>query len=166
MSEEGSSAGLELGDKIMIMGGVLDRTVGVLYGFRSDRILIQPTGVTDSVKRIPLTSDQVPEEELGIQEIKIIRKVIRPGFVCLVDMKAGYIAETFGPNSIPTGIFTIESVNEEDDSAVFKTENGEMLPVEFGFTGIPDGMPFEVIRVREPPPVEGQEGQEGQERQE
>jgi hypothetical protein len=173
MSEEGSSAGLELGDKVMIMGGILDRTVGVLYGFRSDRILIQPTGVTDSVKRIPLTEDQAPQEDLGIQEIKIIRKVVRPGFVSLVDMKAGYLAETFGPDSTPTGVFTVESVNEEEDSAVFKTETGEEIPITFGFMGIPEGMPFEVIRIREPPVVEAnkneqqeqseeQEGQEGQ----
>jgi len=153
MSEEGSSVGLEIGDKVMIMGGVLDRTIGVLYGFRPDRILILPTGVTDSVKRIPLTEDQVPEEEMGIEEIKLVRKVIRPGFVSLVDMKAGYMAETFGPDSKPTGTFMVESVNEEEDSAVFKTETGELMPLSFNFMGIPEGVPFEVIRIRDPPAV-------------
>jgi len=160
MSEEGSSVGLEIGDKVMIMGGVLDRTIGVLYGFRSDRILILPTGVTDSVKRIPLTEDQVPEEEMGIEEIKIIRKVIRPGFVSLVDMKAGYMAETFGPNSTPTGTFMVESVNEEEDSAVFKTGTGELMPLTFGFMGIPEGVPFEVIRIRDPPVVDPNDDEE------
>ena len=163
MSEEGSSVGLEIGDKVMIMGGVLDRTIGVLYGFRPDRILILPTGVTDSVKRIPLTEDQVPEEEMGIEEIKIIRKVIRPGFVSLVDMKAGYMAETFGPNSTPTGTFMVESVNEEEDSAVFKTGTGELMPLTFGFMGIPEGVPFEVIRIRDPPVVDPNDDEEREE---
>jgi hypothetical protein len=160
MSEEGSSIGIELGDKVMIMGGILDRTIGVLYGFRPDRIIIQPVGVTDSIKRIPLTEDQVPEEELGIQEIKIIRKVVRPGFVSMVDMKAGYMAETFGPNSVPTGTFLVESVNYDDDSAVFKTETGELMPLDFHFMGIPEGVPFEVIRMRESPAVDPNQDEE------
>jgi len=159
MSEDSSlSVGLEIGDKVMILGGVLDKTIAYIYGFRPDRILIQPIGVTDSIKRIPLTADQIPDEQLGIQEIKIIRKVLRPGFVNLVDMKAGYIAETFGPDSVSTGTFTIESFNEEEDTAIFKTQTGETVPLTFGFMGIPEGFPFEVIRVREPPAEINAEG--------
>ena len=158
MAEE---EGLELGDYIVILGGSLNKTKGKIYQFSSDRFAIQPSGATDRVIKIPLI-DGMPDPELGIVEIKLLKKSSSPGFFHLVDLRAGQTVETFlwgdqGPERGP--IFKVISVNEEADSAVFEDEAGGQTEIVFGFTGIPRDLGYEVIRTREATPVVTEEGE-------
>jgi len=154
--------GLEIGDTVLVVGGQLNGTVGKLYGFSTDRINILPRGATDRVIKIPMING-APDPDLELQSISILKKAARPGFVSLIDLRAGQNVETFGDESAPTGVFKVISVNEEADSAVFEDETGGQEELEFNFTGINPELPYRVIRTREAP-AEGQgaEGQEGQ----
>ncbi len=145
--------GIELGDKIVIFGGRYNKTVGTLYGIQTDRFTIQPLGTTSTVLHIPLV-DGEPDPQLGIQEIQILKKAVKPGFVFLTDMHPGLLAEMFTANGEPAGTFKVESVDEEKDSAVFLTEAGDRFELLFGFTGIPRDESYEVIRTRQPPATE------------
>ena len=145
--------GLDLGDYIVILGGSLNKTKGKLYQFSEDRFSILPAGTTDRLIHIPLI-DGLPDPELGIADIKVLKKPAVPGFIHMVDLRAGQTIETFleGPTAGP--IFKVISVNEEADSAVFESEAGDQTDVVFGFTGIPRDLGYEVIRTREEPPPE------------
>jgi len=148
------AVGLEIGDTILVLGGQFNKTVGKLYGFFTDRMLIQVQGQTDRVVRIPLT-DGAPEEDLEIQDIIILKKAPRPGFITMVDLRAGQYVETFGPpvGGVPaqTGTFKVVSVNEETDSVVLEDTAGTQTTLNFDFEGINPEMPFEVLRTREAP---------------
>jgi hypothetical protein len=143
--------GLELGDYIVILGGPLNKTKGKLYQFSEDRFSLLPAGTTDRLIHIPLI-DGLPDPELGILDIKLLKKAAVPGFVHLVDLRAGQIVETFleGPTAGP--LFKVVSVNEETDSAIFESEAGDQTDIVFGFSGIPRDLGYEVIRTRELPP--------------
>jgi len=157
--------GLELGDYIVILGGPLNKTKGKLYEFSEDRFSILPAGATDRVIHIPLV-DGLPDPELGIVEVKLLKKAAVPGFVHMVDLRAGQTVETFlrTESSIPTvgPVFKVISVNEEADSAVFEDDSGEQTDVVFGFTGIPRDLGYEVIRTREEPPVPQEASEAGE----
>jgi hypothetical protein len=147
-----TSIGLEIGDTVLLLGGQLNKTVGKLYGFSMDRMLIQPRGLTDRIIKIPLI-DGNPDPSLEISNITILKKAPRAGFVSLVDLRAGQYIETF-KDAVPVGIYKVVSVDEENDSAVLEDESGTQTPLEFGFTGISAELPFEVIRTREAPAEE------------
>jgi hypothetical protein len=156
--------GLELGDYIVIVGGSLNKTTGRLYSYSEDRFSILPSGATDRLIKIPLV-DGMPDPELGITDIKILKKAAVPGFIHLVDLRAGQMVETFleGPERGP--YFKVISVNEEDDSAIFQDETGDQTEIVFGYTGIPRELGYEVIRTRdidEKPPVPEEEAQENE----
>jgi hypothetical protein len=160
--------GLFLGDSFVIIGGSLNKTRGKLYGISEDRFTLLPSGATDRVIKIPLV-DGNPDPELGITDIKILKKSPSDTFIHLIDLRAGQEVETFfeGPEVGP--VFKVISVNEENDSAVFEDESGTQTEIVFGFTGIPRELGYEVMRTREPPAQEegakaGQEsnGLEGQ----
>ena len=144
------SPDLELGDLVLLVGGQLNKTIGKLYGFSSDRFTIQPRDVTDRVIHIPFI-DGLPDPDLGLTEIKILKKAAVPGFIALVDMRAGQSVETFGTDSDPTGVFKVLSVDEDADSAVLEDSAGGTNEIVFGFSGIPRELPYEVIRTRESP---------------
>jgi hypothetical protein len=152
-SERLEEPGIELGDTIVILGGSLNKTRGKLYEFTDDRFSILPIGATDRIIKIPLV-DGAPDPELGITEIKILKKTPQPGFVHLVDLRAGQMVETFseGPEVGPK--FKVISVNEDDDSAVFQDEAGAEIKVEFGYRGIPRELGYEVMRTLESPAAE------------
>jgi len=149
--------GLELGDYIVILGGTLNKSKGKIYQFSEDRFSILPVGATDRLIHIPL-EDGLPDPELGIIEIKLLKKAAVPGFVHLVDLRAGQIVETFlqGNAGEPAvgPVFKVIAVDEEADSAVFEDEAGSQTEIVFGFTGIPRDLGYEVLRTREEPPPE------------
>lgn len=153
--------GLFLGDSFVIIGGSLNKTRGKLYGISEDRFSLLPSGATDRVIKIPLV-DGNPDPELGITDIKILKKSPADSFIHLIDLRAGQEVETFfeGPEVGP--IFKVISVNEDNDSAVFEDESGTQTEIVFGFTGIPRELGYEVMRTREPPAQEG-ESAKGQE---
>ena len=145
---EEEETGLEVGDTVLILGGRLNKTIGKLYGFSKDQIAILPRGATDRVVKIPLV-DGAPDPEFEIKDMMILKKAVRPGFVTLVDLRAGQFVETFGSDSEPTGVFSVVQVNEDKDSVVFQDESGTQEEVVFGYMGIPRDLPYEVIRTRE-----------------
>lgn len=153
--------GLELGDYIVILGGSLNKTKGKIYQFSEDRFSILPAGTTDRLIHIPLM-DGLPDPDLGVVEIKLLKKAAVPGFVHLVDLRAGQIVETFLPGPSQGPIFKVVSVNEEADSAVFESAAGDQTDVIFGYTGIPRDLGYEVIRTREDLPVPQADAIEGE----
>jgi hypothetical protein len=148
--------GLEVGDTVIILGGRLNKTIGKLYGFSSDRMAILPKGATDRIIKIPFI-DGLPDPAYEIQTVLLYKKAVRPGFVTLVDIRAGQDVETFGADSEPTGVFKVIKVDEEKDSAVFQDESGTEEEIVFGYTGIPRDLPYEVIRGREESEVKTQD---------
>ena len=157
----GEPLGLFLGDTIVIIGGILNKTKGKLYEISEGRFSILPSGATDRIIKIPLV-DGNPDPELGITDIKILKKSPDDSFIHLIDLRAGQDVETFldGPTIGP--IFKVISVNEDNDSAVFEDESGSQTEIVFGFTGIPRELGYEVMRTREPPAQEGvSQGQDG-----
>lgn len=144
------SPGLEIGDLIVLLGGRLNKTVGKIYGFSPDRFTIQPRGLTDRVLHIPII-DGLPDPDLEIEEIKLLKKAVLPGFVNLIDLRAGQFVETFGREQEETGAFKVVTVDPENDTAVFLDDAGIETQLDFQFTGIPRDLPYEVIRTRESP---------------
>ena len=140
--------GLEVGDTVLVLGGRLNKTIGKLYGFSMDRMAILPKGATDRIIKIPLV-DGLPDPDYEIESILILKKAVRPGFVTLIDLRAGQDVETFGADSEPSGVFKVTKVDEEKDSAVFEDKSGTQEEIVFGYSGIPRDLPFEVIRTRE-----------------
>jgi hypothetical protein len=147
------SAGLFLGDTIVIIGGRLNKTKGKLYEISEDRFSLLPSGATDRLIKIPLV-DGSPDPELGISEVKILKKSPSPSFIHLIDLRAGQGVETFLEGSITGPVFKVISVNEDDDSAVFEDEAGGQTEIVFGFNGIPRELGYEVMRTKESPAPE------------
>jgi hypothetical protein len=152
--------GLAVGDTILILGGALNKTVGKLYGFASNRFSVLPNGSSNRLTHIRM-EDGEPDAELGIQEILVLKKAIRPGFVNMIELFPELQVETFDKDGNPGPKFQVKSVNEAQDSAVLVDEAGVEENYEFSFTGIPQDLPFEMMRVRESPkgpPTEGYTG--------
>jgi hypothetical protein len=160
---ETEDIGLSLGDTIVILGGKLNKTRGKLYEFSADRFSILPNGATDRIIKVNLI-DGSPDPDYGITDIKRLKKASVPGFVNMVDLRAGQKVETFtsgeGGESVAGPIFEVIAVDEEADSATFKDEAGSETDIVFGGTGIPRDMPFEVIRTLEPDDVPAPVGEE------
>ena len=150
MSEEDSSPGIRIGDRLLLTGGQLDGTQGRLYGMYPDHLAILPDGVTDRVIKIALI-DGAPDPDLALEELTILEEATRPGFVALSGMRAGDTIQTFGPDASPQGLFTVKSLDMDEDSAIFLTESGEEVPISFDFTGIPQDLGIDVLRARETP---------------
>lgn len=151
---------LTIGDRIVILGGSLNKTRGRLYGFGVDRMALLVDGSSDRILKIPFV-DGIPNPEFGIQAIKPLQKAAVPGFVAMLDLRVGLDVEAFGPEGVPAGVFKVSAVNPEEDSAVFTDKAGEETLVQFGFQEIPRDLGFEVIRAKEAPePVEEAGGSE------
>lgn len=153
----------DVGDEVVVLGGQLNKTVGKLYGYFPDRFIIQPRGVTDRVIRINIIDGEL-DPELGIEDVPILRKTPRRGFLTLIDMRSGQLVETFDSETKPAGKYKVLKIDEATDSALLEDDAGSQILVEFNFMGIPPDLPFTVIRTREDPfPVpEGKDEQENQ----
>lgn len=156
---------IELGDEILIQGGRLDRTVGKVYGIRPDRFTIQRVGESNTVTHIPLI-DGNPDPEYEIESFELLKKAAKPGFVNLVDMQPLQTVEAFDSEGKPAGVFTVQHVDEENDSCILLDENQEEVKLDFEFAGIPTGYEFEVIRTRAPPEQPKPSGEEQGEQEE
>ncbi len=157
--EQEEGLGYELGDTIVILGGRLNGTRGKLYTFRPDKINILPLGLTDRIISIPLV-DGEPDSDLGITEMPILEKAPLHTFVSLIDVRAGQYIETFLAGGKPDGIFNVLSVDEEKDEIVVEDQAGGQTTLTFDGAGIPSDVPYEVIRTREPPALEGSASRE------
>ena len=156
---------LGLGDFIVIIGGSLNKTRGKIYEFTEQRLSILPLGATDRLIKIDLI-DGLPDPDLGISEILLVKRSPKEGFISLIDLRAGQTIETFreGPQAGP--VLKVVSVNEDNDSAVFRDEAGGEVEINFDFSGIPRELGYEVMRTREAEPAAEAEAKESQESQE
>jgi hypothetical protein len=118
MSEEDSSPGIRIGDRVLLTGGQLDGTKGRIYGLFADHLAILPDGLTDRVVRVPLI-DGAPDEELGLEELIVLEEATRPGFISLSGMRVGDKIQTFGRDATPQAIFAVKSLDMEEDTATF-----------------------------------------------
>ena len=153
---------IELGDIIQIQGGDLDGTVATIYGLFNDRLVLQAIGDTNQVKNIDFLSTeeyQGPDPKYGITGIALVEKASAPGFVNLIDARAGATLEAFQEGK-KTGEFQIVEVNEERDRIVVMTDAGDRAKLSFRFEGVPRDLPFDVVRVKPTvlPPAEQNEG--------
>lgn len=147
--------GLEIGDKIVILGGTMNKTRGKLYGWGPDRMSILTTGSTDRLTHIPLVESEddgmIPDPELGIEKIMIVKKAPVPGLVALLDARAGQELEAFGPEGALIGVYKIVAVDSERDALTAEDEAGVQTEIEIGFQEIDRSLGIEVLRTREPP---------------
>jgi hypothetical protein len=145
---EGDSPEFELGDGIFIGGGRLDGTRGRIYYMDDDLIRILPAGASDRLIDIPLVEGDL-EPSLGIENFYQTSKRAVPAFVSQIDAHVGDIAETFGENGAPGISYTVQEVNEKEDTIKLLDDTGAESEIEFNFKGIPLDAGFVVLRPRQ-----------------
>ncbi len=158
LGEDPNKDVVELGDRILVLGGKHDRLRGRVYYRDGEMIRILPDGVSNSLQDIPLV-DEEPDPELKIQEIVILRKRPRDvdAFVELFDLRVDMRVDTFTAKGEEGPKFTISKVSPEEDSVLFLDENNEQYPtagpLELNGVGIPLDEPFAVLRTYMPEEV-------------
>lgn len=140
----------QLGDRIYIEGGRLNDTRGRIYYMDDDLIRILPEGAPDRLIDIPLIDGDFAEN-LGIENFYLLSKRANPAFVAQIDAHVGEIADSFGPDGSLGIQYKIKEVNESEDRLVLEDDTGGTIEVECAFTGIPQDLPFVVLRPRQPP---------------
>lgn len=149
MADAEESPAFELGDRIYIEGGQLDGTRGRIYYMDAELIRILPEGAPDRVIDIPLVDGDF-SDELGIDSFYLLSKRANPAFVAQIDAHVGELADTFGPDGRMGIQYKIKEVNEEEDFMLLDDNTGGELRLDFNFTGIPQDVPFVVLRPRQP----------------
>ena len=142
---------VELGDKILIEGGVLDKDHGRVYYRDGSMIKIMVDGSSHMLIEIPLDEEGEPSAELGIQNIAILEKRKLPAFTQQEDLQKDQFVRTFTKDGKAGPTFVIRAVDTGNDRAVFEDETGATLDLDFGFIGIPLNESFSVIRTGPPP---------------
>ena len=157
------SMGLELGDSVEIYSNRADiETVkGLIYYIDETRISILEEGKSRKLVVFDMEPDEngVPSflEEYELTGIDIKEKRLLPSFVAQRGMSKGMQVETFTAEGEAIATYTITDVDEENDTAKLTDTAGEELSLNFAFKGIPKDrseIPFDVLRVIEPPPKE------------
>ena len=149
---------IDLGDRVIVVGGRLDGTRGRIYYLDPDLIRILPDGVSDRLVDIKIIDGDI-DPELGIEAIYGISKRATPSFVAQIDAQTGYLAETFSATGEPGPTYMIREVNEANDTMVIEGETGDRIELEFIY-GIPLDQEFAVLRPREPPSEEAENAAE------
>ena len=139
----------ELGDRILLLGGRLDKLRGRIYYIDETLIRVLPDGVSDRLVEIPIVDGDF-DPELGVEQLYSLSKRANPAFVSQIDARVDQTAETFGANGEPGLTYTIKAVNETEDKLLLVDETGGETEVEFEFRGIPLDLPFAVLRPRQP----------------
>lgn len=148
---EGSEEVIELGDRILIMGGIgskLHFTRGRVYYRDADLIRILPDGTSDQVVDMPLV-EGAPDPDLKVEEIAILEKRKLEAFVQQMDFQPEQLVETFTVDRQVGPILTVKAVDTFADKASFTDETGVILEIEFAYIGIPRDNSFVVMRTRE-----------------
>ncbi len=149
--EEESGDVVELGDRILIMGGIGSKvhfTRGRVYYRDGELIRILPDGTSDQIVDIPLV-DGEPDPELKIEEIVILEKRKLATFVQQMDFQPEQLVETFTSSREVGPILTVKAVDTFADKGTFTDPDGDVVEYEFGYIGIPRDAPFVVMRTRE-----------------
>lgn len=149
-----NDVGIELGDRILIVGGRYNNTRGRIYYLDDELIRIMPDGVSDRLIDIPIVDGGL-DEDLGVDGIDILKKSNIPTFVEQNDLRVGQKAETFTALGDQVSVYTVSAVSIDNDTATLTDDTGAVLELEFEGQGIPKDAPFAVLRVQEQPkPVE------------
>jgi hypothetical protein len=120
----------ELGDRVYIEGGQLDKTRGRIYYMDSELIRILPDGLSDRVVDIPL-EDGGLAESLGVESFYLLSKAASPAFVAQIDAQVDQIAETFAADGTPGIRYRIREINEGEDTMVMEDETGGRKELHF-----------------------------------
>lgn len=151
MAEETQAEiGIQLGDRIYIAGGIKDGLRGRIYYLDESMIKILPDGVQHRLEELPIQDGDI-SEELGITGLFVLRKRAAESFVEQNDFQVGYLLETIREDGSAGITYTIQSINEAEDSVVVTDETGAQKQIVFGFKGIPLEETFVIARVRQPP---------------
>ena len=167
-SEEPIEKEPELGDKIRIIGGMLDDTEGIIYYFDETQLRILSSGTVDRLISLDV-EDGVLKKEYGIQQLPVLRERTDPAFVVQQNYRVGNYAEGFyGPEGTHVGTYIIEAVDAKNDTVTLRDLNNELLEISCNYRGIPPEYHIDVLRAREREIQleEGEEGEEGEEKQE
>jgi hypothetical protein len=153
------SPDFELGDSIYVMGGKLDGTRGRIYYLDPDLLRILPDGVSDRLIDIGIVDGDL-DPKLAIDKLYLVAKRSAPAFVTQINAQVGQSADTFSETGDMGIQYTIQSIDEANDSLVLEDATEGQLRVEFDFRGIPQDIPFAVLRPRSLPsaanlPVDG-----------
>jgi hypothetical protein len=143
-------ASFELGDRVLLLGGQVDKLQGRIYYIDETLIRILPDGVSDRLVDIPIVDGDL-DPALEIEHLYSLSKRTTPAFVSQIAANVGQIAQTFDANGAPGQSFTIKAISEGADSMVLTDETGDEIEVNFNFVGIPLDLPFAVLRPRELP---------------
>ncbi len=151
MAEETQAEiGIQLGDKIYISGGLKDGLRGRIYYLDETMIKILPDGVQHRLEELPVVDGDL-EESLEITGLYVLKKRAAESFVEQNDFQVGYLLETIRQDGSAGPTYTIQSINEAEDSVILMDETGAQKQIVFGFVGIPQDEDFVIGRVRQPP---------------
>ncbi len=120
---------LELGDHVIIDSKKYGRTVGTIYYRSGDLIRIMPDGAQNILydfERIYTDDEDRFADELGVTDTFILDKRKYDTFIELNDIRVGQTLETLTRQGEPGPIYTVETVNPEEDEIIVKSrETGE-----------------------------------------
>ena len=165
--EQEEELDVELGDLVELIGGRYTKTRGIVYFNDDDLIRIMPDGVSDRIIDLPIGEEGI-DPELGLEEIKIIKKRNVTTFVSIADLRVGQRVETFTAAGEQGPVYTVTRVNDKEDTADMQGETGDSVE-DFvkPFVGLRRELPFAVIRTQDAPkPVEEAPVQEQQQQEE
>lgn len=141
---------LFVGDFLEFTGGELNGNKGMIYYLDEDLLRLLPVGAPHTVIDIPTTifEDEATEFKREKSELK--------SFVDIISLKQGNLVQTYLEDGGLGPIYTVESVNPEEDTVVLKEQDGNVLaPIQFTvdgrIVGIPREMEFVVMRSQEAP---------------
>ena len=141
---------IELGDRIRLGGGKYDGTTGRVIFRTQDEIHVMPDGLTHTSLKFTLDEEGF-DEESGVESVEILQKRKKPGLVDILDLAPGQLLETFDDDGKPGPTYTIVKVDVDKDAITVKNEEEGEVDLDFSFRGIPDSLPFRVIRGRQAP---------------
>lgn len=141
---------IELGDRIRLSGGKYDGTTGRVIFRTQDELHLMPDGLTHTSVKFDLNEEGF-DEESGVEGVEILQKRKRPGLVDILDLAPGQLLETFDNDGKPGPTYMIAKVDTDRDAIIVTDEDESEIELDFNFRGIPDTLPFRVIRGRIPP---------------
>jgi len=141
---------IELGDRIRLVGGKYDGTIGRVVLRTEDRLHLMPDGFTHKVEEFLLT-DEGFDEDSGVEAVEILQKRKQPALVNILNLMPSQLLETFTDDGTPGPTFTILTVDPASDSILVTNEELGESTVSFNFRGVPKDMPFRIVRGRQAP---------------
>ena len=153
--EQEEELDIELGDRVELIGGRYTKTRGIVYYNDDDLIRIMPDGLSDRLIDLPIGEEGI-DPELGLEEIKILKKRTVTTFISIADLRVGQSVETFTAAGEQGPLYKTTRVNDKEDTADMEGQTGDSVE-DFikPFVGLRRELPFAVIRTQDPPkPVE------------